>query len=118
MKLNEYLVVLGRNTGSYRIYCPHSSECYTASIKWIHTPTTFLCPNSSDEEVLYRCCTIAGAKHFPGTILSFCTNGKVLKIQWETFMRGYFVTTLLTEQRVLSLLWKGSKDFLKGMNSA
>lgn len=112
MKLNECLVALGRNAGSYRIYYLHSSKQYIASIKWIRTPTTFVCPDCSDEEALYRCCTIAGTKHFPETVL-FCNKEKVLKIQWETFMKGYFVTTLLSEQRILSLLWKGSKDFFK-----
>lgn len=43
---------------------------------------------------------------------------KFLKIQLETFMEGYFVTILLTKQRILSLLWNGSKDLIKGTNFA
>lgn len=43
---------------------------------------------------------------------------KFLKIQLETFMEGYFVTILLTKQRILSLLWNGSKDLMKEMNFA
>lgn len=73
-------------------------------MKWFPTLTTFMCCNSSDEELLYRCCTTVWTEHILETILSFCTNGEVLKNKMGNLYERLFVTILLTEQRNFSFV--------------
>lgn len=73
-------------------------------MKWFPSLTTFMCCNSSDEELSYRCCTTVWTEHILKTILSFCTNGEVLKNKMGNLYERLFVTILLTEQRNFSFV--------------